>query len=96
MIIYVDIDETICQTEGTNYEQAKPIPHKIQKINELFELGHTITYWTARGALSGKDYYELTMNQLISWGAKFHKLDCSKPFYDIFIDDKTLNSIDDL
>ena len=27
----------------------------IQKANELYDLGHTIIYWTARGAVSGID-----------------------------------------
>lgn len=31
MIIYVDIDNTICQTEGMDYSSAKPMPEKSEK-----------------------------------------------------------------
>lgn len=96
MIIYVDIDDTICKTESTDYNNAIPYLDKISKINNLYDSGHTIIYWTARGSLSGNDYYILTENQLKSWGVKYHKLYTTKPYYDIFIDDRTLSNIDDL
>ncbi len=63
MIIYVDIDNTICETEGTNYADATAIPHHIERINNMYRTGHTIVYWTARGSGSGIDYYELTERQ---------------------------------
>ena len=34
MIIYVDIDNTICNTEGTDYKNAIPIKERIEKIRE--------------------------------------------------------------
>ena len=44
---------------------------------------------TARGMSSGIDYFNLTNNQLVKWGAKFTELDVgNKPHYDIWIDDK--------
>jgi len=89
--IRIDIDNTICTTEGTDYENAQPRPHSIAIANAFYDAGHRITYWTARGVGSGKDYYELTEHQLRSWGCKYHKLDCSKPVYDLFIDDKSFN-----
>lgn len=49
MIIYVDIDETICEYgENREYAEAKPITERIKKINKLKEDGNTIVYWTAR------------------------------------------------
>jgi histidinol phosphatase-like enzyme len=88
-IIYVDIDETICTTpESRKYEDAVPIQENINKINNLYEEGHTIVYWTARGSRTQKDWSELTRKQLNSWGAKFHELNTKKPYYDMFIDDK--------
>lgn len=96
MIIYVDIDDTICKTESTDYSNSTPYFDKISKINSLYDSGHTIIYWTARGSLSGNDYYSLTENQLKSWGVKYHELHTTKPYYDIFIDDRTLSNIDDL
>ena len=49
MIIYVDIDETICETPDRNYKLSNPIKENIKKINDLYDQGHTIIYWTARG-----------------------------------------------
>ena len=96
MKIFVDIDNTICHTEGTDYKNAKPYYEKINIINDLFDQGHEITYWTARGSGSGIDHSFLTMFQLKEWGAKYHELRFKKPVFDIFIDDKTINSIDKL
>lgn len=96
MQIYVDIDETICFYEGErNYELAKPIEERIKKINKLFEEGNIITYWTARGTLTGIDWYSTTRIQLVSWGCKFHNLIVGeKPAYDLLICDKAINSED--
>jgi acid phosphatase class B len=92
MIIYVDIDNTICRTNGTDYENAVPIEVAINKINFYKKRGDTIVYWTARGTGSGIDYRELTESQLKKWGAQYDGLEFGKPVYDIFIDDKNLNS----
>ena len=90
MIIYVDIDNTICKTDKMDYHNAKPILKNIEKINNLFHQGNKIIYWTARGSVSKKKYYDLTYNQLIDWGCKFHSLSVGeKPAYDLLICDKT-------
>ena len=75
-IIYVDIDETICEYDSgkREYPLAMPIKANIKKINSLFDLGHTIVYWTARGSTTGIDWSDLTKNQLKSWGAKYTDL----------------------
>jgi hypothetical protein len=92
MIIRVDVDETVCITPDNPriYEQATPIYENIEKINKLYDQGHTIIYWTARGSRSNINWHNLTEQQLRSWGAKFHELQCNKPYYDLFIDDKTI------
>ena len=65
MKIYVDIDETICYYEGErNYPDALPMPANITKINKLYEQGHEITYYTARGTMTRIDWLETTKNQL--------------------------------
>ena len=92
MIIYVDIDNTVFKTEGTNYEDSTPMERRIKIINNLYDKGNTIIYWTARGTGSGKDYLNLTEKQLRKCGAKFHNLLMGKPVYDLFIDDKNINS----
>ena len=92
MIIYVDIDNTILKTDGMDYAGAKPMPERIKKINHLYDEGNEIVYWTARGTNTGIDHTELTKNQLEKFGAKYHKLILKKPYYDLFIDDRNINS----
>ena len=93
--IFVDIDNTICFTNGMDYENSKPNIININKVNKYYDLGHIITYWTARGSSRGieRDLLDLTYTQLKKWGCKFHNLKMGKPAYDIFIDDKTLNPL---
>ncbi len=92
MLIYVDIDNTICVTNGTDYNDVKPILERIEKINKLYDEGNTIVYWTARGSVTGIDHSELTKKQFKEWGVKYHELKFGKPPYDLFIDDKNINS----
>jgi hypothetical protein len=94
MIIFVDIDNTITITNGSDYINSQPLYDKIKIINDLYDDGHAITYWTARGSASGTNHYELTKKQLNDWGVKYHDLMIGKPSYDIFIDDKTINKIE--
>ena len=93
MIIYIDIDDTICISDGSgDYSKSKPIKEAIDKANELYDKGHTIVYWTARGTMTGIDWREVTENQFKDWGVKYHELKFGKPAYDLFIDDKNMNS----
>ena len=102
MVIYVDIDNTICKTPpNAEYEKATPLYERIAKINDLFNQGNVIIYWTARGGsdrskADGKCYYDFTWKQLESWGCKFHDLSTGskgkniKPPNDLIIDDKAI------
>lgn len=94
MIIYVDIDDTICTNTDKylDYSKSLPIRNRIKRINELFDQGHTIIYWTARGTRTGINWFNVTLRQLKLWGCKFHELRMNKPAYDLFIDDKNINS----
>ncbi len=94
MEIYVDIDETICLTpEDRDYSKAKPIIENIKKINKLFDEGNIITYWSARGTVTGIDWFDITKKQLNSWNCKWHNLSVGKkPPYDLLICDKAINS----
>ena len=94
MNIYVDIDETICYYSGErNYNFALPMFHRIKKINDLYESGNEITYYTARGTVTGIDWYDITKDQLDKWGCKYHHLSVGeKPAYDLLICDKVTNS----
>ena len=107
MKIYVDIDDTICYYKPENdnisnkkdYSLAIPYKDRIEKINKLYDEGHKIVYWTARGGSekskkSGNCDYDFTWKQLESWGCKFHDLSTGskgkyiKPACDLVIDDK--------
>tara|TARA_B100000035_G_C20684206_1_gene415328 strand:- start:123 stop:434 length:312 start_codon:yes stop_codon:yes gene_type:complete len=97
MKIFVDIDDTICYYEQTDnkkkdYSIALPYKERIMKINDLFDKGHKIIYWTARGSVTQKLWFNITYDQLKRWGCKFHELRMGKPAYDLFIDDKNINS----
>lgn len=93
MNIFVDIDETICVSPANrDYAKAKPIKENIAKVNALYDEGHNITYWTARGTGSGIDWSEVTKSQFAEWGVKYHDLRFGKPIYDLFIDDKVVNA----
>lgn len=95
MVIYIDIDDTICRLDKPgDYHSAKPIDKAIKKVNDLYDKGHTIIIWTARGTVTEIDYRALTLYQLSKWGLKFHELKMGKPAYDLFIDDKNMNSYD--
>ena len=45
----VDIDNTICTQTYGDYSKAKPYQDRINKINDLYDAGHKIIYFTARG-----------------------------------------------
>jgi len=90
MIIYVDIDNTICYTEGMDYFNAKPRQDQIDKINKLYNEGNEIVYWTARGVGRKKDFSVMTQRQLDHWGCDYTRIETQKkPVYDLFIDDKS-------
>lgn len=92
MIIYVDIDNTILKTEGTDYSKCEPMLDRIEAINNLYDQGHKIVYWTARGTESKIDWTELTKIQFKRYKVKYNSLKFGKPVYDLFIDDKNINS----
>lgn len=91
----VDIDDTIfCNVEPGNYHASLPYLDRIAKINDLYDSGNTIIYWTARGANTGIDWKVFTTLQLNKAGCKYHELRFGKPHYDVWIDDKAINSED--
>jgi hypothetical protein len=95
MKIIVDIDQTICdrpEEAGGDYSKSYPLKDRIEKINALYDEGHEIHYWTARGTVTGINWYMVTFEQLKTWGCKFHTFKVGKPDYDLFICDKAINS----
>ena len=93
MKIFVDIDDTICKNiSNSNYSSAKPIMKNITLINKLYDDGHEITYWSARGTVTGINWEKVTKDQFQEWGVKYHFLSLGKkPVFDLLVDDKALN-----
>ncbi len=76
-----------------DYKKAQPLYDRIAHINRLFDEGHEIHIWTARGTVSGTDYTELTKKQMEEWGVKYTSLQVgNKPHFDMYICDKSFNS----
>lgn len=97
----VDIDGTICeQMKDCKYGEGKVFYNRIKYLNDLYDQGNEIIYYTARGMgefdgsyrLSNKKWYNITDTQLKSWGAKYNKLIIGKYSGDYYIDDKAINS----
>ena len=97
----IDIDGTICDWEqGRDYTLASPFPERIETINKLYDEGHTIKYFTARGMgrFAGRSdkaietFHAITESQLDRWGCKYHKLILGKPSADYYIDDKGIEA----
>ena len=74
-----------------SYPDAIPLKDNIDKINQLYDDGHEIIYWTARGGATGIDWTELT-NQQLKGGMLVPEIRMWKPNYDLFICDKAINS----
>jgi hypothetical protein len=90
-VIFVDIDQTIAglPAKAKDYSQAEPWPQQISMINQLYQAGHRIVYWTARGSLTNLSWFKTTQSQLDSWGCMYHELRMGKPAFDLLIDDRT-------
>jgi uncharacterized HAD superfamily protein len=89
-----DIDGTICETTGSDYPNSVPNAERITQINLLFEQGHEVIFFTARGSTSGRNWRELTESQLAHWGVKYHELIMGKPSADLYIDDKGRSDVE--
>ncbi|QQV89422.1 hypothetical protein SJ_04 [Proteus phage SJ_PmiM] len=98
MNLFFDIDNTITLwNTNRDYENFKPDPEMVKIINGLYDEGHTITLYTARGMTSvgpGKIATEIIpslVSNLESIGLKYHNLLTHKPFYDLIVDDKAMD-----
>ena len=103
MKIAVDIDNTIVELKPSNeIFEAKAIKEMVEFVNKLYDLGHEIIIYTARGMtkLNGQahlipnEYFIKTKNQLDDIGIKYHSLVFGKLNYDLLIDDKAVNAKD--
>ena len=87
-----DIDGTICTNTDGDYTKAVPFNERIVHLNSLFDSGHVVKMFTARGSTTGLNWEAETIEQLAKWGVRYHELILGKPYADIFIDDKAVGS----
>ena len=96
MIYVFDLDKTLCTycfEEGI--AAAQPLKERIEKVNKLYDEGHTIIIDTARGSITGLNWNELTKKQLMEWGVKYHQVRAGVKFYaDVYCDDKGIKDTD--
>lgn len=86
-----DLDGTLCVTEGADYENARPLPWAIERVNALYDQGHKIIIFTARGGTTGIDWRKETLAQLERWGVRYDDLRMAKPGADVYVDDKAVH-----
>ena len=91
-----DLDNTLINTKGSDYENSTPIPEAVAKVQKYWARGDHIIIMTARGSGSKKDWREFTAKQLTEFGIPYHQLIVGlKPGgVDVFVDDKAINSLD--
>ena len=89
LTICIDIDGIIAHKNlDLNYSEALPSHFGVKVVNQLFEAGHKIILFTARGYVSGINWSEATCKQLHNWGVKYHELIFGKVAADIYVDDR--------
>lgn len=96
MIYCFDLDNTLCYTNGNDYNSSVPDYDMINRVNYLYNSGNEVVIFTARGMTTCKGdshlvynkYFELTKKQLDDWGVLYNRITLAKPSFDIFIDDK--------
>ena len=104
-IIAFDLDDTLCTRPSDKeilgiekYHYCEPIKEMIDLSNALYDKGHTIYIYTARGMHTlngdvGEIYaklYDITLDSLKKWGVKHNGLYMGKMHYDLLIDDKAM------
>ncbi|ADG59983.1 phosphoheptose isomerase [Acinetobacter phage Acj9] len=93
-----DVDNTITAwCLKRDYENFKPDTQMVEMINALYDQGHHIVLYTARGMKSvgpGRIATEIVpslVKNLEKIGLKYHELMTHKPLYDWIIDDKAMD-----
>lgn len=97
MKLVFDIDNTITRWDDSrDYVNFVPDEVMVKYINDLYDAGHTIVLYTARGMTSvgpsniDKEIVPSLLTNLDNIGLKYHELMTHKPSYDFIIDDKAL------
>ena len=91
-----DLDNTLVNTKGSDYENSTPIPEAIAKVRGYKDRGDHIIIMTARGSGSKVDWRDFTEKQLNKFGIPYDQLIVGlKPGgVDVFVDDKAINALD--
>ncbi len=88
----VDIDGVVAQLSPNNdYNLSEPNQTVIDAVNKLYEAGHQIVLFTARGSMTGIDWTDVTSGQMQRWGVKHHELRLGKPAANFYVDDRNLS-----
>lgn len=86
-----DIDGVIAITKDTSdYSKSLPNQKTIDFINRLYDYGNSITLFTARGYVTGKNWENVTKQQMKDWNVKYHSLKFGKPNADYYVDDHAM------
>ena len=106
-VIAFDLDGVLCDRPSgkehlkhEKYDYCYPISDNIELVNELYNEGHYIKIYTARGMTVFKNNKSLIYEKLFlktkqfldQHKVKYHELVMGKEHYNILIDDKVLNS----
>jgi hypothetical protein len=83
-IISVDLDGLLCKScSSDKYPNAEPIVENINKVNVLYDLGHRIIIYTARGWY----LYDITSEWLGRKQVKYNQLVMGKLYAHAYLDD---------
>lgn len=93
MIYCFDLDDTLFNA-ANKYGEVTPKRDRIAEVNRLYDEGHTIKLYTARGSETGENHTALTLDQIRWFGVKHHKLIMGKPHADIYVDDKGISDLE--
>jgi capsule biosynthesis phosphatase len=101
-----DLDNTLVTYPKikNDYKTVAPIIKNIKFLNFLYSQGHHIIIYTARrmkthnGNINKvkKEIKKITLNQLKSFKIKYHELILGKPYANFYIDDLSINPIENL
>lgn len=87
-----DIDGVVAKLQkNLDYALSEPNEPMIEIMNQLYDYGNKIVLFTARGYVTGKDWSEITKEQMKRWGVQYHELKFGKPNADYYVDDKMLS-----
>lgn len=73
------------------YARAEPLAAGIAMARRLHEAGNRVVVYTARGSATGRDWTEVTREQLKRWGVPHHAIHFGKPAADFYVDDRMIS-----